>query len=231
MKRYVVGDIHGYDVPLIECLKAVNFDYENDLLIQMGDVCDRGRFTWDVVEELLKIKNLVAIKGNHDDWFLEFLLHQGQNPSWMYQGGAQTLDSYDANNWENKETHVEFFKNQMPYYVVDNLCFVHGGFDRMYPIADQDPISLCWDREFVEQMMSCSGDQRLKTADDFDHVFIGHTPTLYWTEDLPNLGVSRIYRPITKGGVTNLDTGCGKGGPLTIYDLDTKEYYQSVHKY
>jgi len=39
-KRYVIGDIHGAYKALIQVLNKVGFDYDNDELIGLGDVCD-----------------------------------------------------------------------------------------------------------------------------------------------------------------------------------------------
>lgn len=66
MKRYVIGDIHGQDEALKEVLNKVRFDYKKDRLIVLGDVADGGVNTYEVIEELLKIKNLIYIIGNHD---------------------------------------------------------------------------------------------------------------------------------------------------------------------
>lgn len=70
MREFVIGDIHGEYQKLIKCLKAVNFDYQNDKLIQLGDIVDRGPHSYHCIEELKLIKNLILIKGNHDEcWF------------------------------------------------------------------------------------------------------------------------------------------------------------------
>ena len=66
MSRFTVGDIHGRYEALIEVLKASKFNYLEDKLILLGDICDGGYNTYEVVEELLKIKNLVFCLGNHD---------------------------------------------------------------------------------------------------------------------------------------------------------------------
>ena len=55
-----------------------------------------------------------------------------------------------------------------------------------------------------------------KIKDGFSHIYVGHTPTTYWGEVMP----------ITAADITNLDTGCGKGGLLTIMNLETKEFKQ-----
>jgi serine/threonine protein phosphatase 1 len=231
-RRFAIGDIHGCHKALLECLEAVNFDYDNDLLVSLGDLVDRGLESYNVAETLMKIKHKVLIQGNHDMWFKDHLLfgkpgrYSSDSQSWMMQGGHETVHSYLVHggmnaatyDFKRKAEHQAFYKSQVPYFVLDNaILFVHGGFDRRFPIASQDPVSLCWDREFVQEMMSCTGGQRLKIHDGFPLVFIGHTPTTYW----------KVDTPIFRGGVWNIDTGCGKGGKLTIMNINTQEYYQT----
>ena len=51
----------------------------------------------------------------------------------------------------------------------------------------------------------------------YHEIFIGHTP------------VTRIGEttPVKKANVWNVDTGAAFKGPLTILDVDTKEFWQS----
>ena len=51
----------------------------------------------------------------------------------------------------------------------------------------------------------------------YKEIFIGHTP------------VTRIDRttPVQMANVWNVDTGAAFKGPLTIMDVDTKEFWQS----
>lgn len=231
-RRFVIGDIHGHNKALLECLEAVNFDYDKDLLVSLGDLVDRGMESFNVAETLMKIRHKVLIQGNHDIWFKDYLLFGKPgvfnlgSQSWMMQGGHETLHSYLVHgglnsatyDFKRKAEHQAFYRSQVPYFVLDNsICFVHGGWDRKHLIKDQDPVTLAWDRNFVEEMMSCTGPQRLRTADGFGLIFIGHTPTIYWKKD----------EPIFRGGVWNLDTGCGKFGKLTIMNIDTQEYKQT----
>lgn len=238
-RRFCVGDIHGHSKALQELLNKVEFDFENDLLISIGDLCDRGPDSWGVVELLMKVKNLVCIQGNHDLWFKSFLSDKKSNQFWIQQGGRETYNSYVNNNWGNIDNHISFYSNQIPYYILDNKCFVHGGFDRDFKISEQDENSLCWDRTFVEQSMSCKSG-KLKTKDNFDIVFIGHTPTIYWSTNEKKTPSGIIYgnrepimTPIYSGGVYNIDTGCGKGGKLSIVDIDSLEYVQTekIHSF
>lgn len=65
-RKLVVWDIHGWYRSFKQCLERSKFDYDNDQLICLGDIVDGWPETPEVVEELLKIKNLVLIEGNHD---------------------------------------------------------------------------------------------------------------------------------------------------------------------
>ena len=42
MKKFAIGDIHGSDHALLQCLKLSDFDKHEDRLICLGDVCDRA---------------------------------------------------------------------------------------------------------------------------------------------------------------------------------------------
>jgi len=224
MKTYIIGDIHGHYDKLKACLESVNFDYQNDKLIQLGDVVDRGPDSYLCVEELLKIKNLIAIQGNHDECWLKSLLAEGADSGFLWKFGAQqTYQSY-MDFGVNPEIHLQFFANQIKYYIdEERRYFVHGGFNRHYPIDNQlDPTVYTWDRDLWSQALSyramndSAKEHPFKIYGKPKEVFIGHTPTLYWDNTTPMLATN----------IWNLDTGCGKGGLLTIMDLETKEFKQ-----
>ena len=73
MRTFVMGDIHGAHKALLQCLERSAFDRNKDTLIQLGDISDGFEGVYDCVEELLKIPNLIAIKGNHDEWLNTFI--------------------------------------------------------------------------------------------------------------------------------------------------------------
>jgi len=187
MRRFVLGDCHGRLDSLKEVLEKSNFDYEKDVLIVLGDIADGGYNTSQVVDELLKIKNLIYIIGNHDQWFMDFTF-KGQKPSvWINQGGANTLNSYggrvipgsrlggepvmlDVDGVRVPKAHAEFFAKGLYFFEFEKMVFVHGGFDPKKPIKKQDPQFLMWDRELIQYAET-------NNIDNYDKVFIGHTST------------------------------------------------------
>lgn len=244
-----VGDIHGNYKGFRQILERCSFDNNIDTLISLGDVVDGHCDSFEVVEELLKIKNLIPIKGNHDDWFLQWI-DTGISPSNWKQGQKATGLSYlnhsrPEESWFSvKETpgggnhyaetikvsdipqkHIQFFKNQLEYYLDDqNNLFVHGGFNRHYPLEEQGDI-LWWDRDLWSQALSYGnivdmegfGKPKFKMIGDYKEVFIGHTSTQFWKKDTP----------MNAANIWNLDTGGGWFGKISIMDIDTKEFWQS----
>lgn len=227
MSKYVIGDIHGEINALEQCLEKSSFNFENDQLICLGDVADRGANTYECFELLLTIKNLVYILGNHDKWFLEWLEEpELVNDNWLYQGGRETLKSYEDNLNKNIRLHHNLLKNANLYYMDDqNRLYVHGGFEIGTTLKDtenKNQMEFYWNRSLWKNAAT------KKTAIPFqlnkdsavfkNDIFIGHTATCHTFPDL---------KPVRFQNVWNVDQGAAYGGKLTIMDVDTYDYWQS----
>jgi len=214
-KRWVIGDIHGAYRALVQCLERSSFDSGNDLLISLGDLCDRWPEVDKVFEALLQVKNLVLLLGNHDEWALDWFLHGKKPGVWITQGGDKTMDSYRQGV---PASHVNLLKNALLYFEIENKLFVHAGFDPHTAIIGQDKYTLLWDRAFVKSALHYHRYEENHKLTRYDEVFIGHTPTLNFGQTLP-MKTCEVHL---------LDTGAGwKGGVLTIMDIDSHEYFQS----
>ncbi len=243
-----MGDIHGNYHGLVECLNKCEFDYENDTLIQLGDVADRGRHTFECIEKLLTIKNLIPIIGNHDRWVYEYF-HEDKSPNfWLEQGGRETLESYDRMIIKQKDVGqlVKFFESQVPYYIDnENRLFVHAGYTSMDGVENEpEEKTFYWERKFwinafkIEELENGAEKERQsKIYNQYKEVFIGHTKTTHLKAELnvresndPNQRLNKpVVVPMKRLNVYNLDTGSSKDsfGRLTIMDVETKEYWQS----
>lgn len=238
-----MGDIHGAYKAMVQCLERAKFDRAHDTLIQLGDVTDGYPQLYECVEELLSIPQLIALKGNHDDWFDEFCKSDFHPCFWRY-GGKGTLTSYLAHAgkkggfrasgsgfktslvWTDvPKAHREFFSTQKLYHIDNqNRCFVHAGFNRHLPLNRQRKEDFYWDRTLWQEALNTNTHQRdaagvgeFFTGSNFTEVYIGHTPTT-------KLGTDQPMRALN---VLNLDTGAGHSGRLTIMDIDTKQFWQS----
>ena len=108
MRTFVIGDIHGAYKALLQCFKRCSFDYDNDRLIALGDVCDGWPEVRQSIDELLKVKNLIYIVGNHDLWALSWGLQGTKEDIWLGQGGKNTIVSYDGGPMP--ESHIKLLQ-------------------------------------------------------------------------------------------------------------------------
>lgn len=236
----VMGDVHGAYKALDQCLKRSGFNYENDILVQLGDVTDGYPEVYECVEELLKIKQRITLKGNHDVWFDEFI-KTGFHPFYWTYGGKGTLISYLKHAGKKNGyfasrsgfktslasadipiSHKDFFNNQQLFHIDhQKRCFVHAGFNRNVSFYKQRQQDYYWDRtlwkEAMEQMAGSANKEKFDIVTRFKEIYIGHSPTIHWGSDIPLMAYNII----------NMDTGAGHDGRLTIMDIDTKEFWQS----
>ncbi len=226
MRTFVMGDIHGCYHALVQCLQRSGFNKKEDTLIQLGDVADGWPETLECVSELMTIKNLIPIHGNHDDWTLIWmdtgLAEQGHRG----QGGQATIDSYSVHELPLvPDEHHDFFKSQIPYYKDDHdRLFVHAG---IYPNMTLEEMNRNWQSQFwwtrnmwFKSLELEESGLSIGFKEQLDEIYIGHTSTTNWGKTTP-------MKAGNHPTIYNLDTGCGWNGKLTIMDIDTKEYWQS----
>lgn len=211
MKRFVIGDIHGAHRALLQCLQRAGFNYETDLLISLGDVCDGWPETNLAVDELLKIKNLNYILGNHDYLTLQWMLYGIKEDVWLDQGGLATLQSYKE---EVNKPHQEFFERALPYLVVENKLFVHAGINPLRKIEEQTLEQFLWDRNLARTAIDFYNKGIETSLTVYEEVYLGHTPIT-------------SGRPLHTCGIWLMDTGAGWSGVLSMMDIDSKEIFTS----
>lgn len=240
MRRFIIGDIHGNYEGLSKALDFVKFS-DSDILYSVGDFCDRGTENIKVLNTLMNIPNFKAVRGNHDVWLYNFLYaslnHRRIDPEtfniWTrYNGGhftyneLLTIDESDLLNIFN------FLKKFKYALVEDDFAIVHGGLlkgmtiDSLkelekeeingYDHSNWSPYNVVWDREYF--MSAFCPDKiikdRIVSPIDIERaLIIGHTPI----KEGPF--ISSEYNLI------NMDTGSGKGGKLSILNLDSRESF------
>ena len=208
-----MGDLHGAYKAMKQCMHKAGFDYENDRLIFLGDIADSWSQVPECIEEFTRIRNLVALKGNHDVWLEQYLLNGEQPDIWLVQGGIITVRSYEGNNF-NRETHLKFLQSALPYFLDgEDRLFVHAGFNPDKPVEETDnpPEDYYWSRDVYQRSFLAP-----VLPDRYREIYIGHTPTT---------AVSEI--PLKNHNVWLMDQGAAWKGFLSMLNLETKEYYQS----
>ncbi len=228
MKRtLVIGDIHGGLKALIQVFEKANVT-QNDTLIFLGDYVDGWSESPQVIDFLIDLsqnQTCIFIRGNHDELLLDWLQSNRDNPMWKEHGGEATVLAYANFDESTKQKHIDFLKNLHNYYLdFNNRLFVHAGFTNLNGVTHEYfPKMFYWERTLWE--MAVAMDQSIdsdhvlypKRLKLYNEIYIGHTP------------VTKINKttPVNYANVWNIDTGAAFLGPLSIFDVDTKEYWQS----
>lgn len=208
---FVIGDIHGAYRALRQCLEKSQFDFANDQLICLGDVADGWPDTKNSIDELLRIKNLTYVLGNHDWWTLQWMHTETPDDIWYQQGGKATIDSYSKGV---PESHIALLSNALDYYLLGNRLFVHAGIHPHIALEKQNQNIFLWDRTLATLALEQYSHATKKKLTSFDEVYVGHTPIA-------------SPRPIKSSGVWLMDTGAGWSGVLSMMNVDTKEMFIS----
>ncbi|WP_396187815.1 metallophosphoesterase [Flavobacterium sp.] len=231
MKRtLVVGDIHGGFRALKQVLERAAVTTE-DTLVFLGDYMDGWSESPEVLDVLMNLHQThtcLFIKGNHDELVLDWLEGRFEHINeslWFKHGGKATVEAYEKVEVERKNKHIAFLKTLKNYHLdAANRLFVHAGFTNLHGVEyEYFPKLFYWDRTLWETALALDPSMnkqdllypnRLKL---YTEIYIGHTPTTRIQETTP----------VQKACVWNIDTGAAFKGPLTILDIDTKEFWQS----
>lgn len=227
MRTLVIGDIHGGFRALRQVLERAKVTPE-DTLIFLGDYVDGWSQSPEVIDLLIALQQthtVICIRGNHDELFVDWLESSKDNLLWYKHGGEATVTAYEKVSATKKKEHVAFLQSLHNYHLDEqNRLFIHAGFTNMNGIDyEYFPKLFYWDRTLWETALAL--DPKMKKTDLkypkrltlYHEIYIGHTP------------VSRINQttPVQKACIWNMDTGAAFKGPLTIMDVDTKEFWQS----
>ena len=218
---FVMSDIHGqYDL-FLKMLDKIDLKRE-DLLVIIGDICDRGKKSYEIYIKCIKMiklgYNLKFILGNHEDMLIK-AMESGDNDHWYRNGGEKTQKSF-YNNSESKDTltfeewleregikSVKWFiewLDRIPIMISGKKnLFVHAAFDTTKSEDEQEHRFLIWDRnDFWTNNKTGKA------------IYFGHTPS----KD----GKIRHY----VNDVHCIDTGSYKNGIIACVELKTgKEIY------
>ena len=214
-KIFIMTDIHGrYD--LFEKIFGEISYTKNDLLIILGDSCDRGEYTYEMYRKYIDLKNegykVIHLLGNHEDTILKSRNDLNHKANWMFNGGERTVYSFFCHQnkfeeiidyWEEfyKEKWLFDFFEEMPHIVESENCiFVHAGIDFSKSLENQDETYVVWTRD----------DWYIKNNTG-KIVFYGHTPQNEVTS----------YK-----NCINLDSGAFHTDIMNCFELKTKTLYR-----
>lgn len=188
-RTIIIGDIHGCYDELLDLLDACALR-DDDLVVSVGDLIDRGPNPGDVIRWFRARPNSVVLMGNHERKHVRATFSYAQEVARRQLGEA-----YDDC--------VAWMRGLPYFYETPEVRVVHAGLIPGVPLAEQPEDILCG---------SVSGENKLRAAipdgwwheryDDPIPIVFGHHV----------VGDEPLVRP---GRVYGLDTGACHGGRLT----------------
>lgn len=213
---YAIGDLHGSLDEFLIAEARIKNDLQHfgrkALVILLGDLVDRGPHSAQLLDYLVSSRpsefHRIAICGNHDSAFLDFVRNPRANMAWLDYGGRETLRSYgidiqylmsnggvraltEAVSNTIPTEHISLLKSLPVSVLIDDVLFVHAGIAPGVPLAEQRDEDFMWIRSpFLEQGPSLP-----------ITVVHGHTP---------------VTDPYFGNGRLGIDTGAYATGRLTV---------------
>ena len=220
----VIGDIHGCCDELEELLGTLGYLRDENGVFShpdgrkaafLGDFCDRGPRNADVLQlvmDMVKSGNALAVPGNHDVKLLKFL--RGKNLA-VTHGIDRTIAELETRGEAFKRETADFISGLVSHYVLDDgkLVIAHAGIKQEFIGRGSARV-----REF------CLYGETTGERDEF-----GLPVRLDWAADYRGRA-EVVYGHIASDGVKSLnhthciDTGCAFGGALTAYRYPEREF-------
>ena len=206
-RDFVVGDVHGCFDELSVELKGLSFDREIDRLFSVGDLVDRGPDSAAVIEWLTQ-PWFYAVRGNHEQMALDYLVGDLDSRDYQKYGGAWFLE---LSPQEQRRIAAQFDVLPIVLEVKTSsglVGIVHGD----CPFASWAELiaELNGDDALLVADACLYSRERITTNDEsgvagLANMFVGHTP---------------VQRPILLGNVHYIDTGAVFGSRLTVTQIN-----------
>lgn len=117
----IIADIAGRFDELQELLKKMP---EADFTVFLGDLCDRGPKSKQVIEFVMSRSHTESLRGNHEQLMVNACRGAGSD-IWLYNGGDDTCLSYGGIHNIPKE-HVDWLASRPLYLDLPDLFLSHA---------------------------------------------------------------------------------------------------------
>jgi len=201
---FIVGDLHGCYNRLITQLEELQFNRQNDLLISVGDLIDRGPQSLECLDLIME-KWFACVRGNHEQMAIDALTGKSDGLLWFRNGG----DWFNRLDYDQEVLAKALIaKAESLPYVIElttngkTIVIAHADYpDNRYEF--DKPIDLnetIWSRDRLAAF-SGGNPSLIGGADAF---YFGHTP---------------MQHKATAYNLNYIDTGAVFGNLLTIVQV------------
>jgi serine/threonine protein phosphatase 1 len=185
----IIGDIHGCHAELLDLLDVAGIGDE-DLVVSVGDIVDRGPEPREVIEFFRNRKNSLVLMGNHERKHVRGVLSYSQQVAKLQIG-------------EHYDDHVRWLATLPYHWETDAIRVVHWGLLPGVPL-----------NEVPEDILAgtTSGDNRLRER-------FGEKPWYdFYDDDKPVVFGHSVVGPeplVIRDRIFGIDTGACHGMRLT----------------
>lgn len=238
---WVVGDVHGFEQTMQELVEQLHLT-ENDWVVFLGDLIDRGPNSYGVVQAVLQHPHMTSVLGNHETMMLEHFYSDQIDAFgddihlWWRNGGDTTVQSYEKafglEGCDGDEDlmyscvskHQEWMATLPSQIVLNRWRLVHAGYHPDLPLDEQSEDEYFWIRDKFHRTK--------KPVDPKRTVIFGHTPTAglpgFSKQDWGRAWKSSTLLDDGRSAAIGIDTCLfhGQNGAkhLTAFDLQTQEF-------
>lgn len=199
-KTFVIGDIHGCYDELMTLLEQMQVT-DNDVVVSLGDIVDRGNQSQEVYQYLKNRPNTVVLMGNHERKHMNGILSYSQEIVKVQFGEAYS-------------ELVKWLDNLGYYYETEDAIIVHAFFEHDKPLEAQKEDVLAG---------TTSGSRHLEKKYDegkyWQDYYQGTKPIIYGHHVVGD--DPKIYN-----NTYGIDTGACHGGMLTAIELPGFKIHQ-----
>lgn len=231
---YVMSDVHGCMDEFKKMLEKIHFS-DNDMLYIIGDVVDRGPRPIELLQYIMKHKNMELLMGNHEDMMLSSMVSpyldkeemealsvsqkiQSNRQLWVYHnGGYVTAQQYNELTGEERHEIYDYLVSldKVKEFELNDekYLFIHGAPDPFFEESMKRgnySTDVLWER--IERW---DIDKDLIPGYE---IIVGHTPTYHYGQQYEGKIINNTHKYL-------IDCGCVFGYALGCLCLDTKETY------
>ena len=222
---YAMSDLHGCYGKYLKMLEKINFGTEDTLYV-LGDVIDGGKDGIKILMDMMSRKNVIVIRGNHDDRAYKVMRFISQPSdmfdgdeigsllrSWHLDGGGYTYATYmelDADERAKLVAYMSTFLFYKEIMVNDRKFFMAHTVPKKAEMQDPQKIA---------RHLFVDGEPEYEKEYFPDkYIVTGHTPTGLIDEKYTG-------KIIKANNHIAIDCGAVFGNPLGCICLDTLEEF------
>ena len=215
MGTYCISDIHGCHDEFMALLELIGFDPARDMLYILGDVIDRGGQSLECLRFVRKSKNIMLLRGNHEQMMLDYYDGKDFYGNWNRNGNSKIKYEMRCLTGTERNNILEYIRKRPLYKTLSvngrRYFLSHAGLNVRLPFNRQGTDDCVWSRE---EFYLGAG---LKTHT----VIFGHTPAF----NIHGTDNCAVWRDNRYNNKICIDCGCVYGGALAALRLDDGEIF------